>query len=365
MDESDEAFEAAIYDTVTKKRQTIESLQGTTFGNAAFIGDGAVFIRTQTDYEHRWETMVQLPSMQCIMVEDDRLSEISTYTAFLSGSSECAYVGETSDTLLSINAQGQVQAISTELVDEYGYTKLDRTLQNISTVSLSPSGQSVFASIKDTETSEIQAQVLHFEHDLTTTVLAISPEDMESLSIVSVCWMSEDTVALLLSNRTVRAFSAVTGEEMYRFIIDDVFPAVIGVVAVDADHMAMLCCDQMLYEMDQNGYTGRAVKLEQEENAFDKEIRGATGANSSYLSSYKTSRDNELYIVWGSSDKTAWIVDLQDWKIRYRIEHYIQALPDGDRVLIDDYSAGVIGWFPVYSTKQLVDKATAYLSSFS
>lgn len=69
----------------------------------------------------------------------------------------------------------------------------------------------------------------------------------------------------------------------------------------------------------------------------------------------------QAYAVW--NDSQAWLLDEERITVRYRIEDFAAAPASRDIVFISDSGRNKTGYFPIYSTQQLLDAAREYLTA--
>lgn len=184
--------------------------------------------------------------------------------------------------------------------------------------------------------------------------------DDAGLEIQRIFWQNSSTVGVLFSNRTVSLFDAGSGKLMNNISLNGTSQEPVSAAAVTDDTFAVLCRDSCLYEMNSEGFTGRSCRLDfsanEDNDIYEYDVTGAT------LLETKPSADQKnVYAVWEGSQ--AWLLDTERFTVRYRIDNFAAAPSKGDIVFISDDGRSKAGFFPIYTTQQLIQAAKDYLSA--
>lgn len=186
--------------------------------------------------------------------------------------------------------------------------------------------------------------------------------DMSSAKRVirRIFWLNAGTVGVFFNDRTVSLFDADTGSLKSTVSLDGTSQEPVSVAAVGDDNFAVLCRDSHLYEMNAEGFTGRSCRLDFA-SGRDNDIFETDASAASLFETMPSPDKSRIYAVWNKSQ--AWLLDTSGFAVRYRIDSFAAAPPEGDMVYISDADWNKTGLFPIYSTQQLLDAAKTYLSA--
>jgi hypothetical protein len=112
--------------------------------------------------------------------------------------------------------------------------------------------------------------------------------------------------------------------------------------------------------MNAEGFTGRSCRLDFASDK-DNDIFESDASSASLFETMRSADKSRIYAVWNKSQ--AWMLDTSGFSVRYRIDSFAAAPPEGDTVYISDPDWNKTGLFPIYTTQQLLDAAKAYLSA--
>lgn len=178
--------------------------------------------------------------------------------------------------------------------------------------------------------------------------------------IQRIFWQNSSTVGVFFNDRTVSLFDADTGSLKSTVSLVGTSQEPVSVAALSEDTFAVLCRDSNLYEMNNEGFTGRSCRLE-----FSSDMNNnifACDSSSASLFETKISPDkSRVFAVWERSQ--AWVLDTSVFAVRYRIDSFAAAPTEGDMVYIRDFNSNKIGLFPIYTTQELLEDAKTYLSA--
>ena len=177
--------------------------------------------------------------------------------------------------------------------------------------------------------------------------------------VCNIFWQNDDTVGVFFSDNTVSLFDAGTGNLKAEIALKGMGEEPVSVAPVTDDTFAVLCRDSYIYEMNEKGLTGRSCRLEfgsDEENA----IREYDSSEAEMFETQSAPGDSHIYAVWGGYK--AWLLDTEKFAVRYRIDDFAAAPADSDVVFISDDLRSRLGFFPVYTTEQLLGAAREYLT---
>ena len=182
----------------------------------------------------------------------------------------------------------------------------------------------------------------------------------EKRTVQHIFWQNDSTVGVMFSDRTVTLFDAVSGKQKAQVSLVGTSQEPISVAAIGEDRFAVLCRDSKLYEMDENGCTGRSCRLGSV-SANAKQISECDSSSAALLAIQPASDVSHRFVVW--NDSQAWLLDTEKFAVRYKIDDFSAAPSGSDIVLISDKDRNKTGFFPVYSTQQLLDAAKGYLAA--
>ncbi|MBR4626970.1 MAG: TIR domain-containing protein [Ruminococcus sp.] len=182
----------------------------------------------------------------------------------------------------------------------------------------------------------------------------------DGVEIAHIFSIDDNTCGVLLSSRVVLIFDTATGRLTSEIKLSGISQEPVSAEGIEGGKFAVLCRDSVLYEADANGLTGRKISLEFADSYNGKKISEADASNDSYFEVKASPEDGQLYIVWGGSH--AWLIDTEQFKLRYRIGSFASASRGNSIVFTFDRFNGKGGYFPVYSAQQLREAAEEYLS---
>lgn len=122
----------------------------------------------------------------------------------------------------------------------------------------------------------------------------------------------------------------------------------------------MLCRDSRLYVIDINGVNLGSCRLDFADDA-ENEIYESDSSSADKFEIRPFADGTQAYAVW--NDSQAWLLDEERITVRYRIEDFAAAPASRDIVFISDSGRNKTGYFPIYSTQQLLDAAREYLTA--
>jgi len=171
-------------------------------------------------------------------------------------------------------------------------------------------------------------------------------------------WQNENTVGVLFSSGSVALFDAQSGSLITETELSGLVEEAVSVAPMTADTFGVLCRDSCIYEADAKGLTGRSCRLDfgaGEENT----IRGYDSTRAGLLSVSPSADSSRIYVVWDRNK--AWLLDTDRFAVRFRIDDFDAAPSGRDIVFISDDMHTRAGFFPVYTTEQLLEAAKDYL----
>lgn len=173
-------------------------------------------------------------------------------------------------------------------------------------------------------------------------------------------WQNSSTVGVFFNDRTVSFFDADTGSLKSTVSLVGTSQEPVSVAALSEDTFAVLCRDSNLYEMNNDGFTGRSCRLDFPRN-MDNNIFTCDSSSASLFETKISPDKSRVFAVWERSQ--AWVLDTSVFAVRYRIDSFAAAPTEGDMVYIKDSDSNKIGMFPLYTTQELLEDAKAYLSA--
>jgi hypothetical protein len=178
--------------------------------------------------------------------------------------------------------------------------------------------------------------------------------------IQRIFWQNSSTVGVFFNDRTVSLFDADKGSLKSTVSLVGTSQEPVSVAAISDDTFAVLCRDSNLYEMNNEGFTGRSCRLDFASNT-DKNIFACDSSSASLFETKTLSDKRRICAEWEKSQ--AWILDTSSFSVRYRIDSFAAAPSEGNMVYIRDFNNNKIGLFPLYTTQELLEDAKAYLSA--
>jgi hypothetical protein len=114
--------------------------------------------------------------------------------------------------------------------------------------------------------------------------------------------------------------------------------------------------------MNAEGFTGRSCRLDFE-NDYDNDIYESDSTSAALFETKPSADSSRVYAVWDKSQ--AWLLDTSRFTVRYRIDDFAAAPAKADTVFISDDGQNKAGFFPIYTTQQLLSAAKDYLTALS
>ena len=208
---------------------------------------------------------------------------------------------------------------------------------------------------------EVKTSLIIHDFDLGQHVtLEYDADADEKRTVQHIFWQNDSTVGVLFSDRTVTLFDAASGKQKAQVTLVGTSQEPVSVAPVTEDRFAVLCRDSKLYEMDENGFTGRSCRLDFS-SVYDNKIREYDSSSAALLGVQPASDASHRFVVW--DDSQAWLLDTEKFVVRYRVDDFAAAPSGSDIVFISDAEQNKTGFFPVYSTQQLLDAAKGYLAA--
>ena len=348
-----------IYETDNGNLNEVSSLKGYDINTAAFIGNSTLIVnaneRLSNGYFSSDDVTMCVDVTNCTSKEisDAPKSKLSTIKLF-STENGVFYTSFSERNLVFVTPDGKCTSWAT--IEDNSLSSDKQIINNMFAVS--DTRAAIYAQFNDNNTEK--AIVIH---DFTLNQhlkLEYDPSADEGLEIVKLFWLNKETVGVFLSNRTVSFFDTSSGKLKSNVSLDATGQEPISIVPINEDTLAVLCRDSSIYEMNTEGFTGRSCRLD-----FSSEgnnlIRESDSSSAYKLITKPSSNSSHVYAVW--NDSQAWLLDTERFTVRYRIENFACAPTEKDIVFIADKDNNKIGFFPVYSTQQLIDAAKKYLAA--
>ena len=192
-----------------------------------------------------------------------------------------------------------------------------------------------------------------------TTLLDCDLSSDEGLEVRHIFWQNSDTVGVFFSDRTVSLFDTATGKRTASVSLVGTGQEPVSVAPVTDTTFAALCRDSCIYELNAEGLTGRSCRLDLS-SSDDNSIRSYDSTNAARLEVMPSAGESHIYVVWDRDQ--AWLLDTERFTVRYRIDSFSAAPADAGIVFISDDMRSKAGFFPVYTTGQLLTAAKEYLT---
>ena len=195
--------------------------------------------------------------------------------------------------------------------------------------------------------------------DFGSNSLHVDRELPEGVDVLCISDLGNGSAVALLSSRTALIFDAGTGAVKAELKLSGASQEPVSAVSLGNGKFAVLCRDSKLYEADENGFTGNVTDLGDTASGNIR-ISEADGSSAALLRTSPSAEDNCVFVIW--NDHQAWLIDTEQFKVRYRIDSFAGAPSGKDIVFVYDSSERKAGFFPVYTAQQLMSAAKDYLS---
>jgi len=180
----------------------------------------------------------------------------------------------------------------------------------------------------------------------------LSSESATEIVVVSARWINDKIISVAFTDNTIRYFDAETGE--CKNVIKCNTATIVSLVPLlDDSTVGILCSDSVLHKLDTvTGEILDSVDL----NNDDIKILSLDSTVSKVVPEH-----NCLILTgWESTEKNAYIIDLETFDVRYDIEGYKDYYEKEDRLVVEGHD--VFGSYPLYDVWELEKKGQAYIS---
>lgn len=347
-----------IYDTVTKSCTEVSELEDCQINSAAFAGSKLIVnVNEKTaggSYSIEDKTM-------CIDIADGKAvtvngapSSMRTTVKLIPVSDGAYYSADAEKNLVFVSDDGSFKSWANK---EEGAFSADKKIIN-SMYAVSGSKAAIYA-----EFSGEDGRKALIVHDFSVgqhIELNCNVNTDSAPEVQQIFWQNENTAGVFFSDRTVSLFDAGTGELKASVSLNGTSQEPVSVIATGDDTFAVLCRDSHLYEMNAEGFTGKSCRLDFA-NEYNNDIYESDSSFASLLEAKPSADKQQVYIVWDSSQ--AWLLDTTAFSPRYRIDGFAAAPANGNTVFISDTGRNKAGFFPVYTTNQLLNAAKEFLAA--
>lgn len=346
-----------IYDTANGSCTEVTELNGGRALSAAFVGSDKLIVNAYKGASTEDGIMI-------INTADGKVTDVKDAPGTMRGSSQLIpaeggayYLADTNRNLVFVSSDGSFKSwaqkkensilLDKEIVDEL--------------CAVSGSKAAMLAKLSDDD-EEKTALIVHDFSSGQYTKLEFNAERDTSPEIQRIFWQNTNTVGVLFSDRTVGLFDAEKGPRKATVSLNGTSQEPVSVAAVGDDKFAVLCRDSHLYEMNAEGFTGRSCRLDFE-NDYDNDIYESDSTSAALFEAKSSADSSRVYAVWDKSQ--AWLLDTSRFTVRYRIDDFAAAPAKADTVFISDDGQNKAGFFPIYTTQQLLSAAKDYLTALS
>ncbi len=343
-----------LYDTASGECKEITSLENYKINSAAFTDSNQLIVNATEPGGSAHKTM-RIDTGDGKAEEIQGASEPMSFDVGLIPSGGGAfYLDKIGKNIVFISSDGNVKAWASQ---KEGSIKADKELLD-NMYAFSGCKAAVYAQFNDEDVKT--ALIVHdFSTDQDMT-LDYDTSVNAKRRIQRIFWQNSSTVGVFFNDRTVSLFDADTGSLKSTVYLVGTSQEPVSVAALSDDTFAVLCRDSNLYEMNNEGFTGRSCRLD-----FDSDMSNnifTCDSSSAALFETKPSSDkSHVCAIWERS--RAWVLDTSGFSVRYLIDSFAAAPYDGDMVYIRDFNSNKIGLFPLYTTRELLEDAKAYLSA--
>ena len=347
-----------IYDTDSGKCTEVSGLQGYRINSAAFIGNGKLIVNANKDGSTGFSTndvivITDIASGSSAEVKDAPMARRSDMK-LIPTEAGAFYLSDSEKNIILVSPDGSFKEWATKAENSF---TADKEIIN-GMYAVSGSRAALLAQFNDEEKSS--GLIIHDFAEDKQIRLEYDPGSDEGLEVQRIFWQNSDTVGVFFSNRSVALFSAADGKLKATVSLDGTSQEPVSVAPVSDDTFAVLCRDSHIYEMNAGGFTGRSCRLDFS-SAEENKIRGNDSSSASRLDIRPSADSRRIYIVWDNSK--AWLLDKDRFAVRYRIDDFAAAPAGRDIVFITDPGRNKTGYFPIYTTQQLMQTAKDYLAA--
>lgn len=345
-----------IYSPDSGECKLVEGLEGYRVITAAFCGMDKIAVQaiegssSGLDRNTNKVFLVDIGSLSAQMIENCPPFD-ATAAAISHGSSGAFYMYDYGSDAAYIADNGTAY-VWAGLTDASREKSISNRL-----CSFSPTRAAIVCSYKDSEKSGTTIEIWDPVNGTSVATDFFAERDY-SASILHVFWLSDNTIGVFLSNRSVLLINADDGKVKSVVSLDGTSQEPVSVMALTDEKFAVLCRDSRLYEMNEEGFTGRSLALEFCEDSVGS-ISGNNGSDASMLTSLPSS-DGNIFAVWNGTD--AWLIDLASFSVRYSVTRFAAAPSHSPLIFTSDIVTGYAGHYPIYTTSQLTDAAERFLS---
>ncbi|MDO4863809.1 MAG: TIR domain-containing protein [Ruminococcus sp.] len=347
-----------LYDIGNKKLTEVEALKNYEINSAAFVGKDTLIVDASEKTSGYASTsdevfVVNIADATAKAVENAPSASRST-VKLISTEAGAYYLADSDRNLVLVAPDGKYTSWATATEGSFGSDK--QIINKLCAVSGSRAAIYAQFNNEDGKTALIVHDFSLGQH----VTLEFDPAADEGLEVLRIFWMNDETVGVFFSDRTVVLYDASSGKPSKTITLDATSQEPISVIPFTSNSFAVLCRDSCLYEMNEDGFTGRSCRLEFADESGN-DIRESDSSSADKLSVQPTMDGFPAFVIWNGSQ--AWYVDEEWFKVRYRIDGFAGAPADGTTVFIKDSDRNKIGFFPIYSTTDLLDAAKKYLSA--
>ena len=348
-----------IYDVGNKKLNEVSDLQGYEVNGAAFIGNDKLIVNAKSRQADGTSSLDD--TTMCIDVKNGTFNEISdapstkrSSVTMTSTDKGVFYLSDSENNIVFVEGNGKFTSWAT--FDNASYS-LDKQIIN-QLFAVSDNRVALYAQFNNEENKT--ALIIHDFSLNQHLTLDFDLSTDSGLEVKRIFWQNSNTVGVFFSNRTVSLFDASSGKLQTTVSLDETSQEPISVAPLSEDTFAVLCRDSRIYEMSNEGFTGRSCRLDFT-HEIENNIREADSSDAGKFEIKPSSDTNRVFAIWNGSQ--AWLIDNSRFVNRFRIDNFAAAPADRDIVFIADPTSNKAGYFPIYSTQQLLDAAKKYLAA--
>ena len=344
-----------IYEISDGRLSEVTAMSGYDINSAAFIGKDTLVVNANKDGNFNGEEtlIVDAVSLQVQTVTDAPKSN-RAIMEFTESAEGVYYLANSESNLVYITADGKFTEWGNTEANSYSEGR--KVLNGIYAVSNSQAA--IYAQLTDDESKN--ALVVYDFSSHSENVLDFDFSADDRLEVKRIFWQDENTVGVFFNNRTVSLFDVGTGKEQNKVSLDGTSQEPVSVVPLGDGKFAVLCRDSSIYEMTADGFTGRSCRLDFADDS-DNDIRESDSSEAAKLKIKPSADSMSEFVVWDGSE--AWLLDKGRFTARYRVDGFAGAPAESNIVFIRDGDRNKIGYFPIYSTQQLLDAAKEYLTA--
>lgn len=199
-------------------------------------------------------------------------------------------------------------------------------------------------------TSETLVKVLNMKSQSITILSGADVSD--SYDGLLMTWLDENTAALIEKKNRMRIYDLDTGSCLRSVALAENMSDPVYMFPLDGgESIAVFTEDFVLYKVSaQTGRIEERVELEKADSTSAYDVKYLSDGSGFIFSADVT-----------SNTRQGWVFNGESFQPRFCIKHYLDYQEETNRVFIGNKYSGTFGYFPLYTTDQLIENAQEYL----